>query len=90
MHTYGFLLAKQYKKELGRIAKDTPALAFYDDWEPLWFGPFSSGLTHDIADCVKRGTILKEPMIPSIVSSPDPHMFSLTSNGRVKLHEVGP
>lgn len=78
MQKYGFLLAKQYNKEVERISKAEPSLAFYDDWEPLWFGPFSKTLAKDIDACVEHGLIHKEP----VSTSPDSHRFSLTISGR--------
>ena len=81
---YGFLLAQQYKKEMKHITETTPTLKFYDDWEPLWFGPFSKSLAEDIDTCVKDGLIDKES-----VSLPyDSHRYSLTIKGRVQWRKM--
>lgn len=84
MQKYGFLLAMQYKKETGRISKAEPSLKFYDDWEPLWFGPFSKSLADDIDCCVERGLMRKEP----ITMSPDSYMYSFTINGRAQWRKM--
>ena len=81
---YGFLLAKQYKKETANISKTEPSLVFYNDWEPLWFGPFSKSLAKDIDDCVERGLIHKEP----VSTSPDSYRFSLTIKGRKRWRDM--
>ena len=56
---YGFLLWKQYQKELEKIASVHERLAFYDDWRPHYYGPFSEGLQKDIAVCIKSGLLHK-------------------------------
>ena len=85
LQKYGFLLAMQYRKETGNVSKGTPALKFYDDWKPLWFGPFSRHLANDIDDCVERGLIRKEPagMPPH-----DSYRYSFTIKGRERWREM--
>lgn len=84
MQKYGFLLAKQYKKETDRISKTAPSLEFYDDWEPLWFGPFSRSLAKDIDTCVKNSLIRKEPLR----MSPDSYRYSFTIQGRAQWRNM--
>ena len=38
LQKYGFLLYKQYGKELSAISSKHDNLTFYDDWKPYWFG----------------------------------------------------
>ena len=47
LQKYGFLLYKQHERELSAISSKDPALKFYDDWKPFWFGPFSESLSKD-------------------------------------------
>ena len=88
LQKYGFLLHKQYGKEMSRIASSVPELKFYDDWEPLWYGPFSRDLARDIQACVGNGLMYKEQGAP-----PNSYRYGFTISGRVKwrrmLHEFG-
>lgn len=84
MHKYGFLLAQQYRKETGRVSKTTPSSKFYDDWKPLWFGPFSKILAKDIDDCVKHSLIYKEPDNPYSNS----FWYGLTVEGRAQWRKM--
>ena len=89
LQKYGFLLAQQYKKEMNRIAAQAPDLQFYKDWEPLWFGPFSKELSHDIEECVNRGLIYKEHVNPT----QNLYRYGFTIQGRIQwramLREFG-
>ncbi|MXX20812.1 MAG: hypothetical protein F4W68_05645 [Cenarchaeum sp. SB0661_bin_35] len=78
LQKYGFLLTKQYKKEMDGIAKAAPELKFYDDWEPLWFGPFSRSLAKDIDICMQSGLIYQEP----VKLSQNSFRYGLTLKGR--------
>ncbi|MXY60768.1 MAG: hypothetical protein F4Y82_01450 [Cenarchaeum sp. SB0665_bin_23] len=80
LQKYGFLLTQQYKKEMEGIAKATPELKFYDDWAPLWFGPFSKSLAKDIDACMQNGLIYKEP----VKLSQNSFRYGLTLKGRRK------
>ena len=79
---YGFLLYKQHGKEMGTIADRKPALRFYDDWEPLWYGPFSRSLNLDVKACMRNGLMYREPAN----LGQDSHSYSLTIRGRVQWH----
>lgn len=84
LQKYGFLLAKQYKNETNRVSKATPPQGFYDDWEPLWFGPFSKKLAKDIDYCVKHGLIYKEP----VKLSQNSFRYGLTPKGRMRWRDM--
>lgn len=83
LQKYGFLLHKQYEKEMSRIAAGMPVLEFYDDWEPLWYRPFSMGLSRDVQACVERRLIYMEQSGP-----PNQHVYGLTIPGLVKWREM--
>ncbi len=80
LQKYGFLLTQQYKKEMNVIAEAEPKLKFYDDWEPLWFGPFSKSLADDIDICMDNSLIYRE----AVKLSQDSFRYGLTLKGRVR------
>ena len=89
LQKYGFLLYKQYGKELSRIADktargNTSELRFYDDWEPLWYGPFSRGLKEDTGACVSAGLVHMAPANQELKS----HRYALTIRGRVRWRRI--
>lgn len=84
LQKYGFLLTKQYKKEMEGIAEAAPELKFYDDWEPLWFGPFSKSLAKDIDTCLRDGLIYKE----SVKLSQNSFRYGLTLKGRRRWRDM--
>ena len=83
LQKYGFLLHKQYKKEMRSIADNTPTLKFYDDWESLWYGPFSRGLSDDIETCVKNSLIYKAPD-----KLPNSYRYGFTIHGRIRWRKM--
>ena len=83
LQKYGFLLHKQYEKEMSRIAAKMQVLEFYNDWEPLWYWPFSRGLSEDVQTCVDSRLIYKEPS-----GLPDSYRYGLTIPGLVKWREM--
>ena len=84
LQKYGFLLYKQYKKELSKLASNCPALKFYDDWEPLWYGPFSRNLRADVDTCVGDGLIERISVDQSLNS----YRYALTIRGRAKWRKI--
>ena len=65
LQKYGFLLYKQYGKELSKISGNESALKFYEDWKAFWYGPFSKSLMEDIDECVTRNLCIKKKSIYS-------------------------
>ena len=84
LQKYGFLLAKQYVKELSSMSERRQSLTFYDDWEALWYGPFSRGLQKDVEKCVGGGLVTKEPMDASTNS----YRYALTIRGRARWRKM--
>ncbi len=84
LQKYGFLLHKQYKKELSRIARNHAELKFYDDWKPLWYGPFSKDLEEDIKTCASTGTIEKTLVDQDL----ELYRYALTLKGRVQWRKI--
>lgn len=84
LQKYGFLLSKQYKKELTSISNSRQALAFYEDWEPLWYGPFSKNLQRDVKECVRDGLINKE----IIDADRNSYQYTPTLSGRVRWRKL--
>lgn len=84
LQKYGFLLHKQYGKELSTISSKHENLAFYDDWKPYWFGPFSEDMSKDVKACVGAGLIYKD-MVDPVRNS---YRYSLTILGRRKWRQL--
>ena len=84
LQKYGFLLSKQFERELANISFTEKDMAFYDDWKPLWYGPFSKSLQEDIDECVEKGLVYKELINLSLNS----YRYSLTVKGRVRWRVV--
>lgn len=84
LQKYGFLLSRQYKKELSSLASNCPGLKFYDDWEPLWYGPFSRSLQKDVETCVSGGLISKTLTDPGLGS----YRYAPTLRGRVRWRKI--
>ena len=84
LQKYGFLLSEQYKKELSNLASNCPGLKFYDDWEALWYGPFSRDLQRDIEACVSRKLITKTLVDPGLGS----YRYAPTVKGRVRWRKI--
>lgn len=53
LQKYGFLLRKQFGKELSKI-EDRYGISFYTDWKAHHYGPYSEQLSRDIKTCVDR------------------------------------
>ena len=84
LQKYGFLLHKQYGREVSAILRDNPNMGFYDDWKPFWFGPFSESLSKDIQACVDAGLVYKELVDPARNS----YRYSLTVRGRKRWRQL--
>lgn len=84
LQKYGFLLSKQYAYELSSISSKESKLQFYDDWEPLWYGPFSSDLEEDINKCAENKFVYKEPIDLRLNS----YMYSFTLRGRMRWRKI--
>lgn len=84
LQRYGFLLHKQYGKELSAISGKHENLAFYSDWRPYWFGPFSEDMSKDAKACVGAGLIYKD-MVDPVRNS---HRYSLTMSGRMRWRRL--
>ena len=76
---YGFLLFKQYQKELTKLKTNYPTFNFYDDWKPHHFGPYSEQLRQDIISCINDGILDKK----IIVGKKEYKQYMLTLKGRV-------
>ena len=85
LQKYCFLLAQQYGKELGRIAKKESFLEWYDDWEPGWHGPFSKALAHDVGRCMEYGLVRREDGDEGVGSQ---YRYSLALKGRAKWRRM--
>ena len=84
LQKYGFLISKQFGKELADISfgeKDQP---FYNDWEALWYGPFSKGLQKDVDECARERLIYKEP----IDTNQNTYQYGLTTKGRIRWRKI--
>ena len=79
---YGFLLYKQYEKELKKIKTTFPNLGFYNDWKAHYYGPYSEELEKDIKKCVSDRLIRKSSIITE--KKQEMHMYTLTIKGRTK------
>lgn len=77
---YGFLLFKQYQKELTRLQSDYSNFKFYDDWVAHNFGPYSKRLAQDIQTCVANN-ILDEKIIDK---GKNYNKYMLSLKGRIK------
>ena len=57
---YGFLLFKQFDKELKKLKNNCDMdQNYYDDWKPHYYGPFSKQLETDIDKCVNDEILIK-------------------------------
>lgn len=83
---YGFLLYKQYQRELKEIEISFPRLEFYDDWVPNFFGPYSKKLEEDVKKCVENKLIRKSSVTTETKQKMD--MYTLTLKGRRKWREM--
>ena len=84
LQKYGFLLHKQYGRELSATLKDNPHMDFYNDWKPFWFGPFSDSLNKDIKTCVDTGLLYKDLVDPARNS----YRYGLTVHGRRRWRQL--
>ena len=85
LQKYGFLLAQQYGKELGRIAKKEPFLEWYDDWEPAWHGPFSKALAYDVGRCIEYRLVRREKDDEGFQNR---YQYGLALKGRAKWRRM--
>ncbi len=83
LQKYGFLLHKQYRKELSELAIEY-MVPFYDDWKAYHYGPFSRQLEADIEKCVDAGLIKKD----AGSGNHKYDIYSLTTKGRVKWRRL--
>lgn len=84
LQKYGFLLYQQYGRELSAIARKHHDLAFYNDWKPYWFGPFSESLGKDVKACVDACLVYKDMVDPARNS----YRYSLTTSGRIRWRRL--
>ena len=84
LQKYGFLLYKQYGKELSAISSKHDNLTFYDDWKPYWFGPYSESLSKDTKACVDDSLVYKDMVDPARNS----YRYSLTMSGRMRWRKI--
>ena len=85
---YAFLLHKQYRRELDRIAAARPELAWYDDWEPNWCGPFSRGLKNDMDACLRGGLVLTHTPLDTVDRALGLREYTLSRAGRNKWYAM--
>ena len=83
LQKYGFLLFKQYGKELEAITNTYPEMSFYNDWKPHYFGPYSVNLKRDLKKCVNDNTVIEVKDQYS-----DLNQYSLTIKGRRKWRKI--
>ncbi len=81
---YGFLLFKQYQKELTKLKKTYPTFNFYDDWIPHHFGPYSKQLNQDIDECITDEILAKK----IIDKERNYNQYTLTLKGRTKWRKL--
>lgn len=79
---YGFLLYKQYERDLKDIEISFPNLGFYDDWKAHYYGPYSEELEKDIEKCVSNNFIRKSSVITE--KKQKMYMYTLTIKGRTE------
>ena len=84
LQRYGFLLHKQYWKELSAISNKYGSLKFYDDWKPYWFGPHSESMDRDTKACVDAKLIYKDMVDPVM----NLHRYGLTTSGRTRWRRL--
>jgi len=77
---YGFLLHKQYQKELMEISMSCPTFDFYKDWKPYHYGPYSQELQNDMDKC-ENNDMLDKKIIPT-QRNKSLHTYALTIKGR--------
>ncbi len=85
---YAFLLHKQCRRELDRIAAAHPELAWYDDWEPNWSGPFSRGLKNDMDACLRGGLAFTHTPVDTIERLLGQREYMLSREGRIKWRSM--
>lgn len=78
---YGFLLHKQYPDVLERLQPSHKGFAFYKDWKPHYFGPYSQDLKDDIDANIKKGFIKS-------VDLGNTTQYMLTLKGRARWREM--
>ena len=84
LQKYGFLLRMQYDKELKNISEHEPKLTFYDDWEPLWYGPFSKSLKEDVDKC-RESKLINVTSVDKILKT---QQYSFTIKGRIRWRKI--
>ena len=83
---YGFLLYKQYERDLKEIEISFQYLRFYNDWEPHFYGPYSKELEKDIETCVANKLIRKSLFTTEKKQKMD--VYTLTLKGRGKWRKM--
>ena len=86
MQKYGFLLHKQYKREMV-ILKNKWGIEFYSDWVPYYYGPYSKNLADDLKKCITNKMITKID-VPTIDSDKKVVIYNLTIKGRVRWRKL--
>ena len=80
---YGFLLHKQYQRELLELGLSYDGFTFYEDWKPYHYGPYSEQLQKDITDCIDNNLVNKIPPNTNVRYN----SYKLTLKGRVRWRE---
>ncbi len=81
---YGFLLSKQYKKELQKLKTKYPTLDFYDDWRPHNYGPYSDQLAKDIQTCIENKILIEK----EVDKGKNYNQYMLSLKGRKKWRQL--
>ena len=81
LQKYGFILSKQYERELAEIKLCYKKLDFYNDWKPYYYGPYSKSLSGDLTKCEENKTIR---VFDLFKHGRKMKMYSLTIKGRQK------
>lgn len=80
---YGFLLYKQYSKELEKLENTFSEFDFYDDWTPYYYGPYSKTLEKNIQTAIDL-KLLNRIEDRNEHSKKTTHLYSLTLRGRIR------
>ena len=84
---YGFLLFKQYEKELKELGIAFSNFNFYADWKAHYYGPYSKELEKDIENTISSKLLIKsEHKVDG--SEKIAHIYSLTLRGRARWRKL--
>ncbi len=85
---YGFLLAKQYQREIEMLELTNSGFEFYNDWGPHYFGPFSRQLERDIETCINKKILKKTFVDKTPGGERDINIYQLTVAGRKRWRDI--